>query len=269
MSFPLDVLDLAESRRLGEPVRAFDARPDFRRAVTWLVLLGPAGVLLVASSLFYLVVGPRWLGAVGVLLAAAYLGGVGSIVRGAALRGRGLAVYAFEDGLVRLTPRGTSAHRWDELHSVTMAMVRPASRGRRTQWRFTVTGADGAHFVLGDELPGVRDLGEAIVAEVARRELPRRLAEVEEGRTVRFGPFTVDGTGVGKDGEDGKDGEVVPWESAGESGIGNGQVYVRRSDGTRAMSAAVGLVPDALVFVGLCRRMRDTAGSVPARRASR
>jgi hypothetical protein len=262
VSFPQNVLDLAESRRLGEPVRAFDARPGFRRAVTWLVLLGPAGLLLVASSLLYLITGPRWLGATGVLLAAVYLGGVGWIARGPALRGRGLAVHVFEDGLVRLTPRGASACHWDELQSVTMEAVQPA-RGKRTRWRFTVAEADGGGFVLADELPGVRDLGEAVMVEVAQRALPRRLAEFEEGRTVRFGPFTVGRDGVGKDGG------LVPWESVGQAGIGNGLVYVRRLDGSAGLSAAVGLVPDALVFAELCRRARAAAERAPARRPGR
>jgi hypothetical protein len=108
----------------------------------------------------------------------------------------------------------------------------------------------------------VRDLGEAVVAEVARRALPGRLAEVEEGRTVRFGPFTVSWAGVGKDDE------MAPWESVGEAGVRNGLVYVRRLDGARSMTAAVGLVPDALVFVELCGRAR-AAGRAPARRPGR
>jgi len=242
--FPRPVLDLAESRRLGEPVRSFDARPEFRRAVIWLALLAPPGVLLVLSALFYLVEGPRWMGVGGALLAAAYLSGLWWIVRDGALRGRGQAVFVFEDGLVRLAPRRTCVHRFDELRSVT-ATARPGRDGR-PRWSFTVADGDG-EFVLSEVLPGVRELGEVIMAEIAQRELPRARAEFQAGRPVRFGPFTVDRTGVSKNGK------TAPWEAIGQAGLGHGMVYVQRLDTGTRLTAETGLVPNALVFVELCR----------------
>lgn len=258
VSVPQRALDLAVTRRLGEPVRAFDARIGFRRAIAWLVLLGLAGVLLVLSAAYYLVEGPLWLGISGALLAAGYLGGMAWILRGGALRGWGRAVYLFEHGLVCVSRRGWAARHWDELRTVTMAGVQPAPH-RHTAWRFTVTDAGGRRLVLGDELPEVRLLGEAVVTEVARRMVPRYLAVIEAGGTVELGPFTVSRGGLAKDGE------IVPWPAVREVGLSNGMVYVRRIDDIHVMATTVGRMPNALAFAELCHRVRAHGDDNPLR----
>ncbi|REE96458.1 DUF6585 family protein [Thermomonospora umbrina] len=260
MAFPRQVLDPAERRRLGRPVRGFDARPAYRRAVTWLVLLGPPGLLLVFAALYHLVYGPRWVGVAAVPLAVGYLGGLGWTVRGGALRGRGSAVYLFASGLVRVSREGTTPYRWEELTGVTVTGVQPKP-GRPTRWRFAVTAAGGGGFEVGDELPGVRELGDVLVSEITRRVLPAYLAAIEEGRALRFGPFIVSGEGVEKDGR------RVPWESVGDAGSGNGLVYVRRRDGSGTLSATAGEVPNAVAFAVLCRRVREAPAGSPRRPA--
>ncbi|HEX2312402.1 MAG TPA: DUF6585 family protein [Thermomonospora sp.] len=261
MAFPRHVLDLADARRLGGPVGEFDARPGFRRAVTWLALLGTVGLPLLFTALYHLVQGPRWVGVAAVPLAAGYLGGVGWIVRGGALRGRGSAAYLFRHGLVRVTREGAAAYRWDRMTAVTVAGVQPAA-GRRTRWRFTVTTADGDRFTLGDELPRVRELGDVVVSEITRRVVPAYLAALDEGRALRFGPFVVGGAGVEKDGV------RVPWRAVGEAGLGNGLVYVRPLDGQGFLSATAGEVPNAVAFAVLCRQAREGLAAGSARGAS-
>lgn len=249
MSFPQRALDLAVTQRLGEPVRAFDARIGFRRAVAWLALLGSAGILLVFSALFYLVEGPLWLGVSGALMAAGYLSGMVWILRSGALRGWGRAVYLFENGFVRSTRRGWAVRNWDDLRTVTMAGVQSAPH-RHTAWRFIVTDANGARFVLGDELPDVRDLGEVVIAEVTERMVPRYLEVIESGGAVELGPFTLDRAGVAKDGE------VVAWAAVRDVGISNGMVYVRRVDDIHIMATIAGRMPNALAFTALCHHVR-------------
>ncbi|MBA9003269.1 DUF6585 family protein [Thermomonospora cellulosilytica] len=251
---------LAREHGLGAPIRTFDARDDFRRTVVWMALLGPVGVLSVWSAFYYLIVGPRWLGALGVLLAFGYLGAVWWILHGGALRGWGLVVYAFENGLVRVTRRGTHACRWDEMRGVTTAGVR-RTPGRRPPWRYRVTDAEGGGFVLGDELPGVRDLGEVLVAEVGRRVLPVQLAAVEGGATVVFGPFAVDREGIVLNGE------RVPWRAVRSVAAGGGEVTVRRADAPQVMTVPLDRVPNAAVLVEICRRLRSRAERAGARGA--
>src|SRR5688572_28369952 len=105
MSFPRDVLEQAEARRLGDPVRAFDARIGRRRALAWMAMLGVAGVWLVPAAVIYLADGDLWLGVPAAVLALAYLGGVAWILwrvvsRGALRGGRLTGVYLFSYGLL-------------------------------------------------------------------------------------------------------------------------------------------------------------------------
>lgn len=253
MVIPQRVLDLAARRRLGGPVRAFDARRQNRRAVVWLLLLGTAGLLLVPASWYYIADGVLWLGVPGALAAVVYLGGMCRLLYGGALRGWGESAYLFEHGLVRVRPRrrgGAVACHWDDLGAVTMAGLRRTPR-RRVHWRLKMIRGDGGTMTLGDELSGVDELGEVVVAEVTRRMVPRYLAAIRSGGTVRIGPFRVDGRGIDKDGES------VPWTAVRAAGISNGLVYVRRADDLAMLNAMAFDTPNAIAFVTLCDEMRS------------
>lgn len=180
------------------------------------------------------------------------------------------------------TSRGTLATRgpggdagafvWNDLVSVTVSGVHlggraPASSSGSalgaggsgptggTRWRFTVVSSDGRVLRFGDELPGVRLLGETIAAEVTRRAVPRHLAAVKTGETVRLGPFTVDLEGVEKDGQ------RVPWQAVREVGIEDGLVTVRSYGGRPDLVAVAGHMPDALPFTLLCDQIKELLGT--------
>ncbi|MFB4298241.1 DUF6585 family protein [Actinomadura sp. NTSP31] len=164
---------------------------------------------------------------------------------------------------------------WDDLASVTVSGVQtgagpPAPPGRAaattrvgvsgagggTRWRFTVVASDGRVLRFGDELPGVRTLGETVAAEVTRRAVPRLLASVKAGEPVRLGPFTVDLDGVEKDGQ------RLPWPAVREVGIGGGLVTVHGYGGHPDLAAIAGHMPDALPFTLLCDQIRKMLGPV-------
>ncbi|MGI5325775.1 DUF6585 family protein [Actinomadura nitritigenes] len=161
-----------------------------------------------------------------------------------------------------------AAFAWDDLVSVTVSGVHlwgraPASSPGPppgagdwptggTRWRFTVVTSDGHVLRFGDELPGVRALGETIAAEVTRRAVPRHLAAVKAGEAVRLGPFTVDLDGVEKDGQ------RIPWQAVREVGIGDGLVTVRSYGGRPDLAAVAGHMPDALPFTLLCDQIKET-----------
>ncbi|MFG2006708.1 DUF6585 family protein [Spirillospora sp. NPDC048911] len=262
MSFPRDVLEEAEARRLGDPVRAFDARAGRRRALAWMALLGLAGVWLVPAAVVYLADGELWLGVPAAVLALAYLGVVAWILwravsRGALRSDRLMGVHLFSYGLVVAGARRKGdggggayvAYRWDDLAAVTTSGVQRVAHGP-TRWQFTVTVADGRQIILGDELPGVRELGEAIVAEVTARVVPRALGMVQAGDTVRLGPFAVSSEGIEKEGE------RVAWPAVREVGIDNGMVFVRTLDDLGQLASVAALTPNAVAFVELCHHLQ-------------
>ncbi|OLT27504.1 hypothetical protein BJF79_11525 [Actinomadura sp. CNU-125] len=151
-----------------------------------------------------------------------------------------MAVLHIEGVAVRMRSDAVE-YGWDELVSVTVSGVQ---YGSRVRWRFTVAAADGRVLWLGDPLPDVRELGEAVAAEVTDRTVARHLESVRTGEIVRLGPFTVDLDGVEKDGE------RLPWRSVRDVGIDNGLVSVTAPGAT--LAALAGQVPDALAFTALC-----------------
>ncbi|MDL4821000.1 DUF6585 family protein [Actinomadura opuntiae] len=165
------------------------------------------------------------------------------------------------------------AFGWDDLASVTVSGVQtrdgaPAPPGRATgsprtgvpgavggtRWRFTVATSDGRMLRFGDELPGVRMLGETVAAEVTRRAVPRYLAAVKAGEAVRLGPFTVDLDGVEKDGQ------RLPWQAVREVGIDGGLLTVRGYGGYPDLTAIAGHMSDALPFTLLCDQIKEMLG---------
>ncbi|MDL4772750.1 DUF6585 family protein [Actinomadura xylanilytica] len=248
------VLERAGTRGLGEPVRAFDARPGLRRAAARLAGLVLATVVFVLVAAVCLAERRSAPGVAAVLTAAVFAGAAGRSLRRGGLPAGRVVVHLFTGGLVVDEPGGTLAYGWDDLASVTVSGVRPAARAR-TRWRVTaVAGEDGRVLAFGDELPDVRALGETVAAEVTRRLVPRALEAVEAGETVRFGAFSVDRDGVGKEGE------RVAWPAVREVLIENGMVTVQPHGGMPGLAAMAVRTPDAFAFAELC-------GEITAREA--
>ncbi|GAA1571702.1 hypothetical protein GCM10009678_62970 [Actinomadura kijaniata] len=247
MPTPRSLPGRAVGPRLGTLVREFDARPARRRALAWLTLLGLAGIALVPAAAVYLTSGRPLLGVPAALLAAGYLGAVAWILARGALRGRDTVVRLHEGGLTVTGSGLRGAYLWDELTEVTVSGVRRSHRAR-TRWRCVLTAVDGRTLTLGDGLPDVGDLAGTVVAEVARRLVPRVLGVVGSGGTVRFGPFAVGPDGVAKDGR------RLPWPAVREVVVGNGLVVVRSHDGTGDLVAMAGETPNAVVLAEVCHR---------------
>ncbi|QKG22612.1 DUF6585 family protein [Actinomadura verrucosospora] len=282
---------MADPSGLGEPVRTFDARPARRHALTWLITLALAVVALVPAAVAAFLSGRAWLGApltliaMGCAAAAGWIAGCGIVWR------RAPVVHLFTGGLLLSPAPSrsgkTALHSrtrteadapgvdgevfvWDDLVSVTVSGIHPwtgasgalggdagplrtlaSGPAGGTRWRFTVVTSDGRVLRFGEELPGVRMLGEAIAAEVTRRVVPRHLAAVKAGEAIRLGPFTVDREGLEKDGQ------RLGWPAVREVAIADGLVTVHSHDGHPDLVAVAGHMPDALPFTLLCVQMRE------------
>lgn len=236
--------------RLGAPVRTFDGRAAGRRTWAWLGLLGLASLALVPAAIVYLHDRVWWVGVPALLFSMGYAGAVGWIAGRDRPRLRGRVAVLHTGGLSVRGPGGEAGYTWDELVSVTVSGVR-AGPGGRTRWFFAVAADDGSVLRLGDDLPDVRTLGEAVAAEVTARLVPRHLAAVKAGEAVRMGPFTV-----GLDGVE-KDGELLPWHAVRDVAIDNGLVTVHGRGGGTDLMTVVAQMPDALAFTALCHEVRD------------
>ncbi|MFI0410855.1 DUF6585 family protein [Actinomadura sp. 3N508] len=236
--------------RLGEPVRTFDGRAAGRRTWAWLALLVPAVLSLVPVAILYLRARVWWVGVPALVIAMGYGGAVGWIVGHARPAVRGRVVVLHTGGLSVSGRGGKTGYAWDELTSVTVSGVQDEADDR-TRWSFTIVAADGRVLRLGDDIPDVRALGIAVAEEVTARIVPRHLAAVKAGESVRMGPFTVDLKGVEKDGE------RLPWPVVREVEIDNGLVIVRATAGWTDLLTVAAQMPDAPAFTALCHQVRD------------
>ncbi|TDE26461.1 DUF6585 family protein [Actinomadura sp. 6K520] len=236
--------------RLGEPVRTFDGRARDRRTRAWLLLLSLASLALIPAAVLYLHDGVWWAGVPALLLSMGYAGGAGWIVGRDRPRTRNRVACLHTGGISFTGPGGDAGYAWDELASVTVSGVR-SGPDERTRWRFTVVASDGGVLLLTDDLPDVRTLGLAVAKEVTARLVPRHLAAVKAGESVRLAPFTVDLGGVEKDGE------RLPWAAVDDVAIGNGMVAVHARGGRGSLLTVAAQMPDALAFTALCHQVRE------------
>ncbi|WP_141578574.1 DUF6585 family protein [Actinomadura sp. WMMA1423] len=235
--------------RLGEPVRIFDGRSAARRTWAWLALLCLAAAALVPAAIVYLHDRVWPVGVPALLLAMGYAAAAGWLAGRDRPRLRARVAVLHTGGLA-VTGPGGGAYAWDELVSVTVAGI-PGGPGGRVRWRFTVVAHDGTVLRLDDGIPDVRRLGMAVAQEVTARIVPRHLAAVKAGESVRIGPFSVDLDGVGKDGE------RLPWSAVRDVVIGDGLVTVHARPGRSGLAAVASQMPDALAFCVLCHQVRS------------
>lgn len=250
VSIPSPVDGLAKKERLGDLRSTHDPRTVNARARTWLVFLGLPGLVLLPFTVRFLIQGFGWASALGVLLTAIYLGAAGRILVRDVLPGYGRVLYLYENGLVLAAPRETNAFAWDAVRELRVSGVRIGSADT-VSWRCSIVRDDGTEAAMGPEFPGVQDVVETASAAVTERLLPKYVARIEAGGTVRFGPFTISRDGIAKDGD------RVRWPDVAGVEINNGMVHVNRSDRLAGMTATAGEVPNAVAFSELARYVRE------------
>ena len=200
MSTPPPIADLATRERLGDLRGVRDPRTVNSRSRTWLVVLGLPGLVLLPFAVRFLIQGIGWPTILSVLLTAGYLGAAGRILVRYVLPGYGRVLYLYDNGLILATPRGTNAFAWDAIGELRVSGVRMGS-GDAVSWRCVIVRDDGTEAVVGPEFPDVQDVVEAVSEAVTERLLPKYIARVEAGGSVRFGPFTISRDSIAKDGE--------------------------------------------------------------------
>lgn len=250
VSVPSPIDGLAKEERLGDLRSTHDPRNLYGRSRTWLVVLGLPGLVLLPFAVRFLIQGFGWATVLSVLLTVLYLGAAGRILVRDILPGYGRMLYLFDNGLVLSTPRENSAFAWDAVTEVRVSGVRMGS-SEAVSWRCVLVRQDGTDAVMGPEFPDVQDVVETASAAVTERLLPKYVARVEAGGTVRFGPFAITRDGIAKDGDE------VRWPDVADVEISNGMVHVNRGDRMAGMTATAGEVPNAVAFSELARYIRD------------
>lgn len=248
---PHRVRRVAAEERLGEARGVHDPRSIDRRARTWLIVLGLPGLVLLPFTIVFLSHGLGWSSGLSLVLTVVYLGGAARILFQDVLPEQGRVAYVFENGLAVASWRTVTAYPWDAITELRVSGVRRAAADTVT-WRLTLRRQDGVETSVGGGSSTARDLVETVSQAVTERVLPKYVSRVDAGGTVRLGPFTIDRTGIIKDGD------RAAWEQISGVEIRDGMVYVDRADRLGGMTATAGEVPNAVAFGELARHIHDS-----------
>jgi hypothetical protein len=213
---PPAVRALAAKHRMGFTFRTYEAAARRRREPVWipvgvgvyvagfttamafLLIAGGSPGLVVLIFLFVLIL---LVAAIRMVVKAAK-----AVASAGDIMPAGSRVYLFDSGLVHsgITRGGSHKARaflWDEVsvfrHFNDSGNTDPIS-GARVPYTYTVERPDRRAVVLRPShwpIADIEELGGAITARVGAVQVPRALAAVRRGQTVRFGSFAVNDRG--------------------------------------------------------------------------
>ena len=252
--------------RLGERVASF-GRSKLAMARSVVVIGVLFGFGLVAFSPLASMPDTASVDHAGVLVVCMLVGGAAWIAMlGAAMllvSGRGERIDLHEQGLVHRTRRRQAVVAFDDV-----AEIRKTRHELGWLDQCVVVGKDGTRVVMTDRLALYRRACDAVVSEVARRQVARLLGELRANRTVPFGPFVATKEGLSHEGRQ------IPWSEV--AGVVVGANFIAVADvagGVKLLKGRVVAwakeryedVPNAAVFAEVVEQHRRTPTSDPAR----
>jgi len=256
---PPEVAQLAATHGLGEFRESFPPSKRMRiiipAAVVALIFsgLGIAGVVN-SDNTNELVTGLAIM-AVPLLLLLALVATSPLLSKAARRR----VIYQFEHGYIQVTRKGPVAYRWDGMRFVYQEIVNVRAYGINTgtNYKYTITMADGTKTKLTHLTTDMGRLGPVIHAEVAAAQVPKAIEILRQGQIIYFGELGVSTVGiiVGQK-------EPVPWA---EAGVNVAQGYVRVYRAGKRMpvgSVAAKKIPNLVTFLTLVDQLRATQGQL-------
>lgn len=253
---PARVAEGARAEGLGPLVSSYEL--STRSTVGWFVL----GLVLAAVflSLAVSMAGAPGPGRVfAVLAGGAGLLGLWTSVNALRTRSgnRGRRVFRFAGGMVRDDDReGALPFPWREI-TIRRHVQRTINRSRvtdSTTWLYVLTRPDGRTLELDQELvPDLPAWGDEMVEEVARAQLPGALADLRDGREMRFGNIRVTADTVA----DGK--RVLTWPQVTDVYFEQGTLMIegRRPDQRRTETLmCVQLTPNVGLLAAIAHALR-------------
>lgn len=251
------VAEAARAAGLGQPVASYEV--SIRGQITWVV------VGLVLAAIFLPIAVVVWDGPGVAKVFAVLLGGAGALGLVTAVNAvrtrwsnRGRRLFRFTEGMVRDDDRDAAlTFPWREV-TVRRHVQRTVNRSRRTDhttWTYVLTRPDGRTLELDQELiPDLPAWGDELVAEIVRAQLPGALADLDDGRELRFGPIRVTADTVA----DG--GKVLTWPQVESVGYEQGTLMIhgtRAGERRRTTLMAVQLTPNVGLLAALAHTLRQ------------
>jgi len=165
--------------------------------------------------------------------------------------GFNLKVYTFAEGLLRVKGSQIDVIRWDQTEAVWQKII----RYRRyfitiyTSYKYTVRRRDSAEFKFTGSLKNIKQLGENIQQEIARRHMPQAIAAYNNGAPLNFGPYVLNTQGISYGNA------LIPWYQIHQVTLKRGWVAVQDGSTFGKFRTNVQRIPNLIVFL----RMVDYA----------
>ncbi len=160
----------------------------------------------------------------------------------------GLRVYLFEGGLVRAHRKNFLVVPWDDVEFVWQSITEHYYNGAYTgtTYHYSLQLYDGAYVKLGNNLKGIKDLGEEVMHQTSQALHPKLMTRYNKGKVVDFGKL-----GISKDGLHYGD-SFLKWKEIDAVKIQQGAISVsKRGKWFNWCNIAASQVPNLWVFLSM------------------
>lgn len=157
--------------------------------------------------------------------------------------------WLYEGGMQVRSGESVRAFRWEqvtEIHHMAVA-YKSGNTTVREKHSLRLALDDGSAEILQEDVADAGALVTAVKERVTRARFPAAVQALESGTPVPFGPFTV-----GPEGIDHGDGRL-PWPELRKVEVDKGQLSLLTRGRRPWAKTAVGLVPNADLFIALVR----------------
>ena len=157
----------------------------------------------------------------------------------------------FENGFAYTEGRGVQPVAWNDIDAVFQNVIRHYTNGAYTgtTYKYTVLTKDKRRFVLDNDLPGVEQLGNAVLQGSAVALFPAYWQALQNGQRLNFGPLAIDRQGIYAGSKN------LPWSDIKAIRIHDGAISVKKEGGwLNWTSISVRQVPNFYIFYDLVQR---------------
>lgn len=158
-------------------------------------------------------------------------------------------VVAYEGGFAYTDRKGLQIWRWEDVVSMTSAIIRHYTNGIYTSTThvYTLFNRQNQRLVLSDSISKVEELAKNIDESIFSFLYGRAADQYNAGQAVAFGPVTIGkgGIAIGK--------KTYPWTDVKEVSIHHGVLKVSRKEGVwfSGASAPASTIPNLRVLLSL------------------
>jgi hypothetical protein len=155
----------------------------------------------------------------------------------------------YEQGFAYHDRKGLQVWRWEDILTLTSAVVRHYTNGiyTGTSHVYTLVNRQSTKLKLNDSIAKVEDLAKAIETGIFPLLYPHAIDEYNSGASLLFGPVAISkqGIAIGK--------RTYPWADVKQVSIHQGILKISKKDGGwfSGAQAAVGVIPNLHVLLAI------------------